>query len=103
LKKYKLYRKARSDDSIGGADRSGKSTVISLIARFYDPVSGEILLDGMNIKDITISSLRNQISIVLQDTFLFNGSVADNIAYGSRDASFEDIVRAAKSQGLMIL
>jgi len=74
----------------------GKSTVISLIARFYDPVSGEILLDGMNIKDITISSLRNQISIVLQDTFLFNGSVADNIAYGSRDASLKILLERPK-------
>jgi len=57
----------------------------------------------MNIKDITISSLRNQISIVLQDTFLFNGSVADNIAYGSRDASLKILLERQKSQGLMIL
>lgn len=74
----------------------GKTTIISLMARFYDPTSGEILIDDMNIKDITVASLRNQISMVLQDIFLFNGTVADNIAYGSRDASFEDIVKAAK-------
>lgn len=74
----------------------GKTTVISLIARFYDPVSGSILLDGKNLRDITMASLRNQISIVLQDIFLFNGSVAENIAYGSKDASLEEIVNAAK-------
>jgi ATP-binding cassette subfamily B protein len=74
----------------------GKTTVISLIARFYDPVSGSILIDGVDLRDVTMSSLRNQISIVLQDIFLFNGSVAENIAYGSKSASVEDIERAAK-------
>ena len=74
----------------------GKTTIISLIARFYDPVEGRLLLDGMDLRDIKLSSLRNQISIVLQDIFLFNGSVADNIAYGSKSASYDDIVRAAR-------
>jgi ATP-binding cassette subfamily B protein/subfamily B ATP-binding cassette protein MsbA len=74
----------------------GKTTIISLIARFYDPVSGSILLDGRDLRDITLSSLRNQISIVLQDVFLFNGTVADNIAYGSKSASKDDILRAAE-------
>lgn len=74
----------------------GKTTIISLVARFYDPLSGEILIDGINLKDMTISSLRNQISIVLQDIFLFNGSIAENIAYGSMEASLDDIVMAAK-------
>jgi ATP-binding cassette subfamily B protein/subfamily B ATP-binding cassette protein MsbA len=74
----------------------GKTTIISLMARFYDPVSGSILLDGKDLRKVTLSSLRNQISIVLQDIFLFNGSIADNIAYGSKSASLEDIVEAAK-------
>lgn len=74
----------------------GKTTIISLIARFYDPVSGSILLDGKDLRNITLSSLRNQISIVLQDIFLFNGSVSDNIAYGTKAASIEDIISAAK-------
>lgn len=74
----------------------GKTTIISLIARFYDPDSGSIRLDGKDLREITLSSLRNQISIVLQDIFLFNGTVAENIAYGSKDASMEDIIRAAK-------
>lgn len=75
----------------------GKTTVISLIARFYDPVSGKILLDGRDLREITLSSLRNQISIVLQDIFLFNGSVAENIAYGSKEATMDEIVQAAKT------
>ena len=75
----------------------GKTTVISLIARFYEPVSGSILLDGKDLQDITLSSLRNQISIVLQDIFLFNGSVGENIAYGSKAATLDEIVNAAKA------
>jgi ATP-binding cassette, subfamily B, bacterial len=75
----------------------GKTTVISLIARFYEPVSGRILLDGRDLRDITLSSLRNQISIVLQDIFLFNGSVAENIAYGSKSATKDEIIQAAKA------
>lgn len=75
----------------------GKTTIISLIARFYDPDSGSIRLDGRELREITLSSLRNQISIVLQDIFLFNGTVAENIAYGSKDADMEEIIRAAKT------
>ncbi|MFZ5988224.1 MAG: ABC transporter ATP-binding protein, partial [Bacillota bacterium] len=75
----------------------GKTTIISLIARFYDPDSGNILIDGKDLKEITLSSLRSQISIVLQDVFLFNGTVAENIAYGSREASLDDIINAAKT------
>jgi ATP-binding cassette subfamily B protein len=75
----------------------GKTTVISLIARFYDTVSGRITLDGRDLRDITLSSLRNQISIVLQDIFLFNGTVAENIAYGRKDATKEQIIQAAKT------
>jgi ATP-binding cassette subfamily B protein/subfamily B ATP-binding cassette protein MsbA len=74
----------------------GKTTIISLTARFYDPDSGSIRLDGRDLRDITLSSLRNQISFVLQDIFLFNGTVAGNIAYGSKHAGMEDIIRAAK-------
>src|SRR5690606_2424239 len=74
----------------------GKTTIISLIARFYDPDSGSIRLDGKDLRDITLSSLRNQISIVLQDVFLFSGTVAENVAYGSKNATMEDIIRAAK-------
>ena len=74
----------------------GKTTIISLIARFYDPTQGSILLDGNDLRHIALSSLRNQISIVLQDIFLFNGTVGDNIAYGCKSASIDDIAHAAK-------
>ncbi len=73
----------------------GKTTIISLIARFYDPVSGNILLDGKDLRGLSLSTLRNQISLVLQDVFLFNGTVAENIAYGCKTASMDDIIKAA--------
>jgi ATP-binding cassette, subfamily B, bacterial len=74
----------------------GKTTIISLLARFYDPVSGSIMLDGNDLKNITLSSLRNQLSIVLQDIFLFNGTVAENIAYSNKTTSTDEIIEAAK-------
>lgn len=74
----------------------GKSTISGLIARFYDPTEGIITMDGVNTKDMTLESLRNQLSVVLQDVFLFNGTIAENISYGCNGASAEDIERAAK-------
>ena len=74
----------------------GKTTFINLIARFYDPVSGDILIDGHNLKDIKQSSLRDNISMVLQDVFLFNGSVYDNIAYGVENPTYDEVINAAK-------
>ncbi len=73
----------------------GKTTLSALIARFYDPQDGRILIDGIDIRELTLESLRNQLSLVLQDVFLFNGTIAENIAYGCDDASREDIARAA--------
>ena len=75
----------------------GKTTMTQLISRFYEPQKGRILLDGDDIMDITVSSLRRNISPVLQDTFLFNGTVSENIAYADPDASMEQIVAAAKA------
>ena len=74
----------------------GKTTIISLLARFYDPVQGAIFLDNYNIKDLTLASLRDQNSIVLQDVFLFNGTVAENIAYGVKACTQAEIVKAAQ-------
>ncbi len=74
----------------------GKSTLVSLIPRFYDVSSGKILLDGKDIRDLSLESLRRQVSIVLQDVFLFHGSVRENILFGRPDASEQDIIRAAK-------
>ncbi len=74
----------------------GKTSIISLLARFYDPRLGRILIDGHDLCSVTLKSLREQISVVLQDVFLFGGTIAENIAYGSEHVSFDDIVNAAK-------
>ncbi len=75
----------------------GKTTIANLIPRFYDPDSGEIMIDGKDIRKIELSSLRKQISLVSQDTFLFNGTVKENILYGRSDASDEEIITAVKA------
>ena len=74
----------------------GKSTIASLIPRFYDPSGGRILLDGVDLKKLRLRDLRRNISMVLQDTFLFNGTVLENIMYGVDEASPEDVERAAR-------
>ncbi|HNX14383.1 MAG TPA: ABC transporter ATP-binding protein [Oscillospiraceae bacterium] len=78
-----------------GATGVGKTTMASLVERFYDPVSGRILLDGIDIKTASVGSLRQNLSLVLQDVFLFNGTIADNIAFGCRDAARSQIKDAA--------
>lgn len=79
-----------------GSSGSGKTTLCHLLPRFYDYTEGEILLDGTNIKNLTLKSLRQQIGFVQQDVFLFAGSVRENIAYGKPDATMEEIIAAAK-------
>jgi len=78
----------------------GKTTIIQLAARFYDPVAGRVTIDGHDLRDVTQNSLRNQISMVLQDTFLFNGTIAENIAYAKPTASPTEIEEAAKVAGV---
>ncbi|MBO4887940.1 MAG: ABC transporter ATP-binding protein [Firmicutes bacterium] len=78
----------------------GKTTMTQLISRFYEPNSGRILIDGIDINDVTIESLRSVISPVLQDTFLFNGTIAENIGYAAADASMEEIEEAAKAANI---
>ena len=80
-----------------GPTGAGKSTIVNLVSRFYDLTEGEILLDGTEIRDITLHSLRSQMGIMLQDVFLFSGTVKDNIRYGSPNATDEDIIEAAKA------
>lgn len=80
-----------------GATGVGKTTIVSLLERFYDPQSGKITIDGHDIRHATLSSLRRNISIVLQDVFLFNGTVYENIAYGAENATEEEVYAAAKT------
>jgi subfamily B ATP-binding cassette protein MsbA len=81
--------------AVVGPSGTGKTTIVSLISRFYDPVSGHIKIDGTDIRRYTLKSLRDQISFVLQDTVLFRATIWENIAYGKPDAPPEDTVRAA--------
>ena len=79
-----------------GPTGSGKSTIVSLIPRFYDPSGGRVTIDGVDLRDLKLRTLRSQIAYVLQETVLFRGSVADNIAYGKGTATRDEIVAAAK-------
>ncbi|MBN8581582.1 MAG: ABC transporter ATP-binding protein [Anaerolineae bacterium] len=90
---------AKSGETIAllGATGSGKTTIINLLPRFYDPTEGRITIDGNELRDVTLDSLRSQIGIVLQETTLFSGSIRDNIAFGKPDASDEEIFAAAKA------
>ena len=81
---------------IVGTTGSGKSTVVSLIPRFYDPTAGRVLIDGVDVRDYKLQGIRDQIGFVLQDTVLFRGSVRENIAYGRPDAAETEILEAAR-------
>ncbi len=91
--------KAKAGQTIAllGTTGSGKTSIINLIPRFYDPIEGRILIDGRDIRQVSLQSLRSQIGIVLQDTTLFAKSIKENIAFGSPDASEEQIISAAKT------
>jgi ATP-binding cassette subfamily B protein len=80
-----------------GHSGAGKSTLVNLICRFFDPAAGVVLVDGVNIRSFPVAAYRRNIGIVLQDPFLFYGTVAENIAYGRPDASREEIVAAARA------
>lgn len=80
-----------------GTTGVGKTTIASLLNRFYDPQEGSILIDDVDIRDVSLKSLRDNISMVLQDTFLFNGTVYENIVYGWKDADKEQVIQAAKA------
>ena len=82
--------------AIVGPTGAGKTTIINLIPRFYDVGSGEISLDGKDIRCLTLESLRRQISIVLQDVFLFHGTVRENILFGRPGATEEEMIQAAR-------
>lgn len=88
-----------------GTTGAGKSTVVNLLPRFYDVTAGAVLIDGHDVRDVTLASLRSQIGIVLQETLLFSGTVRDNIAYGRPEATQEEIAaaaRAAQAEGFIL-
>lgn len=97
LKSVSFKIDAKQSIGIVGRSGSGKSTVISLLCRLYDVDEGEILIDGVNIKKIKYADLRKNIGIVLQEPFLFSGSISENIAYSKSEAKMEEIIQAAKA------
>ncbi len=95
LEKVSFDVKAGESIALVGPTGAGKSTIVSLISRFYDIDSGSITIDGKNIADVTLHSLRSQMGIMLQDSFIFSGTVMDNIRYGRLDATDEEVRKAA--------
>lgn len=91
--------KVNKGEMIGlvGHSGAGKSTITNIITRLYDVFDGEVLIDGVNVKNIANESLHSNIGMVLQETYLFSGSIAQNIAYGKPDATIEEIIDAAKA------
>ncbi len=82
--------------AIVGPTGAGKTTIVNLLSRFYNINSGEILVDGINIEDVTIKSLRTQMGVMMQESFIFSGTIMDNIRYGNKDATDEEVISAAK-------
>lgn len=99
LKKFNFKIKAGQNYALVGPSGGGKTTVCNLIPRFYVPDSGEILIDGINIRDMKVKQLRKNIGIVQQDVYLFSGTVYENIAYGKPGCSKEEVVEAARLAG----
>ena len=99
LNHLNLHIPSGSNVALVGPSGGGKTTLCNLIPRFYEAESGEILLDGKNIKDITLHSLRSNIGVVAQDVYLFSGTIRDNLIYGKPDATEEEIIEATKKAG----
>ena len=83
--------------AVVGSTGSGKSTLVNLIPRFYDVTGGRVTIDGHDVRDLTLESLRKQIGIVMQETFLFSATIRENIAYGRPDAPLEEVEAAARA------
>ena len=99
LSDINLHVKPGDSVAVVGPSGSGKTTLCNLIPRFYDVTAGEVLLDGKNIKDFTLHSLRSQIGVVQQEVYLFSGTIFENIEYGRPGASREEVIEAAKKAG----
>ncbi|HWJ76817.1 MAG TPA: ABC transporter ATP-binding protein [Niallia sp.] len=88
--------KAGETIALVGPTGAGKSTIINLLSRFYDVNEGKVKIDGIDVRDVTLKSLRSQMGVMLQDTFVFSGTILDNIRYGKLDATTEEVIEAAK-------
>ncbi|WP_273131082.1 ABC transporter ATP-binding protein [Bacillus weihaiensis] len=99
LKNISLSIHSGQTVALVGHTGSGKTTIANLISRFYDPTDGRVVIDGVDSKQISLSDLRSQISVVLQDTFIFSGTIMDNIRFGSPDATDEKVIEAAVAVG----
>ena len=97
LRDINLHAQAGQTIAIVGRSGAGKTTLCNLVARFFDPEMGRILVDGVDLRDVQLHSYRQLLGVVEQDVFLFDGSIADNIAYGRRGASVEQVIQAAKA------
>jgi ABC-type multidrug transport system fused ATPase/permease subunit len=97
LKNVDLKVEAGERVAVIGFVGSGKSALIELVPRFYDPSSGQVLIDGFDVKHVTLKSLRNQIGIVLQDIYIFNATIRDNISFGKPEATDDEVIQAAKA------
>lgn len=97
LKKVNFKAEKGQTVAIVGPTGAGKTTIVNLLSRFYNVDSGEILIDGINIEDVTIKSLRQQMGVMMQDSFIFSGTIMDNIRYGNNEVSDEAVIRAAKT------
>ncbi|OVE68252.1 multidrug ABC transporter ATP-binding protein [Clostridium diolis] len=97
LKNTSFKLKAGEKIALVGETGAGKTTITNLISRFYDPTFGSVKIDGVDIKDVTVESLRSQMGIMLQDSFLFSTSIKENIRYGKLNATDEEIIQAAKA------
>jgi ATP-binding cassette subfamily B protein len=100
LKDFNIEVKPGEVIAVVGPTGAGKTTIINLLSRFYDPVAGSVKIDGLDLQDVNQQDYRKQIAIVLQDTFIFSGTIAENIRYGKPDAAMPEIIAAAKTVGI---
>ncbi len=97
LKKVSFFAEKGQTVAIVGPTGAGKTTIVNLLSRFYNVDSGQILIDGINIENVTIKSLRRQMGVMMQDSFIFSGTIMDNIRYGNNEVSDEAVIEAAKT------